>query len=148
MHSLKNWSWVEIFAKYPRFNEVIQKFELPLWSRAETFAKISHFWITAPATTSWSFCSKNSFDVVTWTLELALLSRADIFTKIGSFNDITQNFDLSLLSQAKMFHKTKQFHDFTWKFELALLLRGNLSTKIKQFCWCDLKLWTAPIITR
>ena len=71
-----------------------------------------------------NFCSKNSFDDVAWTFEQALLSRAEIFAKIGSFDDATQKFDLSLLSQAEIFHK------------------------IKQFWWFHLKTWTGLITTR
>ena len=48
IHSLENLNCpcnhkLKFFQKYPRFNEVIWKFELPLLSRAEIFAKISHF---------------------------------------------------------------------------------------------------------
>ena len=53
---------------------------------------------------------------------------------------------MALLSRAEIFAKIGSFDDFTWKFEPALLLRGNLFPKIKQFCWCDLKFWTAPTI--
>ena len=35
----------------------------------------------------------------------------------------------------------------TWKFDVPLLSRGTISGKIRQFCWNDLKIWTAPIIT-
>ena len=34
-----------------------------------------------------------------------------------------------------------------WNFELPLLLQGKVFPKIKQFCWYDLEIWTAPIIT-
>ena len=81
-------------------------------------------WRTARAITRWNFCSKNSFDDVTRTFELALLSRAKIFAKIGSLDDATQKFDLPLLSQAEIFHK------------------------IKQFWWFHLEVWTGLIIMR
>ena len=48
------------------------------------------------------------------------------------------------------YHKLKfwgNFDDFTWKFAQPLLSQGKLFPKIKQFCWCDLKIWPAPIIT-
>ena len=73
---------------------------------------------------SWNFCSKNSFDDVTWNFELALLSRTEIFAKIGSLDDVTQKFDLPLLSQAEIFHK------------------------IKPFWWFHLKVWPGLIIMR
>ena len=58
-------------------------------------------------------------------------------------------------------NKAIQVHSFTWKFVqfpyyhelkvtwifgLSLISRGKIFSKIRQFCWCDLKIWPAPII--
>ena len=50
--------------------------------------------------------------------------------------------------EMKFSQKYPRFNEVTWKFELPLLTGGKSSTKIWQFCWCDLKIWPAPIITR
>ena len=68
IHSLKNLSYpcnceLKYLHKYPRFNEIIWKFNLRLLSRAKTFAQ------------------KDSFDDITGKFELALLSRPEIFAK-------------------------------------------------------------------
>ena len=50
--------------------------------------------------------------------------------------------------EMKLSEKYPRFNEVTWKFELPLLTGGKSSPKISQFCWCDLKIWPAPIITR
>ena len=56
---------LKFLQKYPRFDEVIWKFELPLLSRADILAQ------------------KDSFDDVTWNFELALLPQGEFFAKIS-----------------------------------------------------------------
>ena len=114
---------LKFLQKYPRFNEVTWKFELPLLPRAEIFAKISHF--------CWT-------DLLNCPYELKFLQ------KWSSFDDVTQKCDLSLLSRGKLFAQKDSFDDATWTFELTLLSKAEIFTKIKQFCWFD----ELPLLSR
>ena len=69
---------------------MIRKFELPLLSRAEIFAKTSHFcWIelkNCPYYHKLKFFTKySSFDDFTWKSELPVLLRGNLFPKIRWF---------------------------------------------------------------
>ena len=127
---------------------------------------------TSPIITSWNSCKNKLFllNWVNWRTGLAIL-QAGIFAQKDSFDGVTRTFELALLSRAVIFAKIRQFwwchskvspartitswnftkysslDHVTWKFELALLLQGKLFPKIKQFCWPDFKFWTARIIT-
>ena len=133
---------------------MIWKFALHLLSRAEIFSKIKQF--------SWS-------DV---TIELPLLSQGKLFHKnkavllmrlenldypiITTWNvherktifiQSLESFNCPYYHELKFSKKYGWFYEITWKFALPLTSRGQIFTKIKQFCWSELKIWTAPIIT-
>ena len=54
---------------------------------------------------------------------------------------------MPLLSRAELWQKNGRIYEFTWKFALPQLSRGKTCPKIKLFCWCDFKIWSAPMIT-
>ena len=54
---------------------------------------------------------------------------------------------MPLLSRAELWQKNGRIYEFTWKFALPQLSRGKTCPKIKLPCWCDFKIWSAPMIT-
>ena len=122
-------SRAEIFSKIKRFVDVFWKFELPLSSRAKLWQKYGKFYevtwkFTAPIITSWNF-------------------RENIAVLLKCF----ENLNCPYYYELKCLQKLSSFDNVTWQFALPLLSRGQLFPKINQLCWCDLKIWPAPIIT-
>ena len=114
--------------KYPRFNKVAWKFQLPLLLRGKVFAKIWPFcWYDlkirpAPIITSWNFLKNKTVLMVS-----------------------LEKLNLPYYKEVKFLQKYRRFNEITWKFELPLVTALSIA-KSKAVCWCDLKIWPAPII--
>ena len=84
---------------------------------------------------------------MTWKFALPLLSRAEVFAKSKAvLTRSLGNSNYPCYHEINISQKYGRFYEVNWKFALPLVRRGKLFPKIKQFCWCNLKICTAPII--
>ena len=103
---------LKVLQKWNSFVDVIWKFELPLLSQAQMFAKIKQFcWSDlkiwhAPITASWNSCK----DKAVLMMSLKILNcpyyhEVNFPQKWSSFVDVIWNFEQPLLSRAGIFSK-------------------------------------------
>ena len=127
--------------------------ELPLLLRAEIFAQ------------------KDSFDDVTWTFELALLSRAEIFAKIRQFwwchssvwpapvitnwnfsqtkavlMILLENLNCPFITSSNVHENSPDLMKLLEYLNCLFYHEAIFFAKIRYLCWCDLIIYSAPIV--
>ena len=120
---------LEFSQKYGRFYEVAWKFALPL------------------IITSWKFHKAKAI-LLMWlaNLNCPYYHELKFSQRKDSLNDITWKFDLPLISW-ECLQKYPRYNEVIEYMKCPYYHEAKNFAKIMQFRWCDLKIWSDPIIT-